>query len=144
MLKRDNVKTWHAPRTLVELKTVDDLSPRALRFLELMADLTNTESTRDRAKAAGLSESYGYRLSRRPEFIAALRDRVRETLRLNLARVYARLVALALAGDVSAARLLMQAAGDLDERTNIDLTLNHGFGVMVVAAEQTADEWAGG
>ena len=89
------------------------LSPRARVFLEKLADLEDGRSIRDRAAAAGLSEGYAYRLTKRPAFIAALRDRVRAVVRYHLPAVYAKLVEEAKAGNVNAARVLLQAVGDL-------------------------------
>jgi hypothetical protein len=109
-----------------EKKRGFNLSDRGRALLELMADLTDTRTKRQKADAAGLNETYAYELTRRPEFVALLHQRVLELLPASLPEAYRALVETAsIPGREGAQdrRTLAQVLGDINNSVSVTTTV---------------------
>jgi len=100
------------------------LRPAHERYLKLHVDLEDTRTDAEKAEAAGISTVTAWRVRNRPEGLKYIQDSTGGQIVAQKPNIYRALLTKALAGDVPAARTILQACGDLDNGINISTTVN--------------------
>ena len=108
-----------------------NLTDKGRALLELLADITDNRTKREKAASIGISDTYAYTLSKRPEFVQLLHQRVRELLPSHVAGAYRALVETAsIPGREGAQdrRTLAQVLGDISNAVNVTTTVTQVSG----------------
>ena len=115
------------------------LSAKHVLFLDSWIYLIKQEyspNVEELSQRVGFAPSTGYRLLKRSEAITHIRERLGVEVVVQKPAIYRTLVRLAKAGDVAAARLILQADGDLDNSINVTTNVT----VQNEIAEKSDDE----